>query len=264
MNGIDEVHYLGDLEGTGGTYTVDIAPTRFDFSQENILYLELLPGNVQQNAVFGWLWPQQGRITGQVRLEGVSETTIDFTKTTVSFDSTKNYLVVHTALKHNMSLEHGPWVLSGVLKDKDEKVAECLLPLNANGEFEQTVDLVFELKNPKFWSNQDPFLYELNMVLTNSRGDFDSIQMPVGIGQYTSTAEKWVLNDKAIEVKSQILTWDQEVRLRNQQQWRVILRISRQRGIMLFILWAFSPMKDGFTLPTSLGSESGSKCPLIL
>jgi beta-galactosidase len=241
LNGIDEVHYIGEVEGVGGTYQVDIAPTRFDFNQENILYLELAEGSLAQKKLGGWLWPEKGRITGQVSLAAVTETTIDFTQTTVAYDAAKENLLVNTVLTHHLTSEQGPWVLSAVVKDNNQKVADCLLPLNADGEAGQKVALTLKLPGPKLWSPGSPSLYELDLMLTNSRGDYDGIQFPVGIKTNTETNGKWRLNNQDFHVQGEMITAQQAYSFKNQQALENYLRELKAKGLNTVYFMGFFP-----------------------
>ncbi|NLI90793.1 MAG: beta-galactosidase [Peptococcaceae bacterium] len=253
LNGIDDANYLGEFEGVGGTYYLDISSTRFDFNKENVLYIELSKSGLQQKKMLGWLWPEYGRITGEIRLEAVSETTIDYTKTTVAYDLENKKLILNTGLKHHLTLDHGPWAINGVLKDKDQKAAECLLPLNSNGEYEQGITLVFELPDPKFWSPDNPYLYELNLVLSNSEGDYDSVQFPIGIKKVTGSNQRWILNGKNFEVKGEIISSQQGYLIRNQQQLEDYLKKSKAQGMNLIYFMGFFPDESWLFCADRLG-----------
>ena len=264
LNGIDEVHYLGEFEGLGGAYNIDIPPARLDFSGDNTLYLELSPGDFQQEKLLGRLWPEQGKITGQVRLEAVPETTIDVAKTIISYKPSNQQIIVSANLKHHQSLEYGPWILSGTIKDKEQKVAECLLPLNSNGEYEQQVDLVFNLLNAKLWNTENPFLYELDLVLSNSRGDYDRVQMPIGVREYAGTSAKWILNKKDIDVKGEILTQDQESIIRNQRQVETYLEGIKAKGFNVLYFMGFFPDEGWLYAADKLGVGVWLELPVNL
>lgn len=253
LNGIDEVNFLGEYEGSGGITTIDIHTARLDFSRENTLYLELSPAKAQQKKIFSWLWPEQGRITGQIRLEAVPETSINAAETTVSYDTAKKQAIVRLTIDHHQFLEYGPWALSGVIKDNNEIVAECLLPLNSDGEYKQQVDLVFNLPDPKLWSLENPFRYELNLLLSNNRGDFDSIQMPIGFRQMNSTTDKWVLNGKEIPVKGEILNQEQAAGIRNQRQVASYLEEIKNKGKNVVYFMGFFPDEGWLYAADQLG-----------
>lgn len=264
LNGIEEPHYLGEFEGNGGVYSIEISPARLDFSQDNILYLELSPGSIQQTKLFSWLWPEQGRITGQIRLEAVPETTINLAKTTVTYNQANQQIVLSANLRHHQSLEYGPWALSGAIKDKEQIVAECLLPLNSNGEYDQQVNLVFDLPDVKLWSMDNPFLYDLDLVLINNRGDFDRIQMPVGVREYSNSHEKWIINSKEIVVKSEIITQDQDYTIRNQRQIEEYLESIKAKGINVLYFMGFFPNEGWLYSADRLGIGIWLELPVNL
>ncbi|RNC29523.1 MAG: Beta-galactosidase [Candidatus Dichloromethanomonas elyunquensis] len=253
LNGIDEVNYLGDFEGAGGTYTLDVSSARFDFNRENVLYIELSKGNLGQKKILGWLWPENGRITGQIRLEAVSETTIDAAETTVSYDPANRKLIVHTGLRHHLTLDHGPWAINAILKDKDQKVAECLLPLNSNGEFEQTVALMLDLPEAKLWSPENPNLYDLNLVLSNSQGDYDSVQMPIGVKYTASSNNQWSLNQQKFEAKGEIISAQQSYLITTQQQLEDYIRQIKAKGLNIIYFMGFFPDENWLFCTDRLG-----------
>jgi len=264
LNGIDEVNYLGEFEGAGGTYAIDISPTRFDYSEDNTLYIEMTSGRIARSKLLGWIQPEQGRITGPIRLEAVSETTLDAAKTAVAYDTGSKNLNVNIGLKHHQTLEHGPWAIHGILKDGDQKVAECLLPLTPNGSYEQTVKLTFGLPDPKYWSLDKPNLYQLDLTLTNSKGDFDSIQMPIGIKKSSNTTEKWLINEKEIMARGEILTPAQSYLLRNQRGFDDYLKSLKAKGANVVYCMGFFPDEGWLYSADRIGMGMWIETPLTL
>lgn len=264
LNGIDEVNYLGEFESIGDACVVDISPTRFNYNEDNILYIEMASGKIEQSKLFGWIQPDQGRITGPIRLEAVAETTIDVTKTVVAYDTGNKNLKVSVGLKHHQTLEYGPWAIRGILKEGDQKIAECLLPVTASGDYEQTVTLTFGLSDPKYWSLEKPNLYQLDLTLTNSRGDFDSIQMPVGIKKIHSTTEKWSINNQGIRAQGEILTPAQGYMLRNQQGFDDYLKSLKAKGANVVYCMGFFPDEGWLYSADRIGMGMWVETPLNL
>ncbi len=262
INGIDEVNFLGEYESSGGNCSIDIAPAMPDYSLDNTIYLELSPGSIQQKKLLGWLWPEQGRITGQIYLEAVQETTIDVS--TVKYLTAEQQVVVNVNLTHHQNLEFGPWTISGVIKDKDINVAECLLPLNSNREYNQRVNLIFKLPQAKLWSTENPFLYELDLSLTNSRGDTDRIQIPIGVNKNSSKADNWLLNDKKFDARAQILTQDQENILRNKRQIESYLKEAKTKGYNVVYFMGFFPDESWLFAADRLGIGVWLEIPVSL
>lgn len=241
LNGIDQVNYLGEIEGTGGTYTLDIAPTRFEFDRENTLLIEISPGSFGKSRLFGWLWPEQGRITGQIRLEAVPESTVDLGGTSFTYNISKEQLIVKTTVNHHQTLDKEPWIIKGVLLEKGQKVAECLLPLSSNGKYSQTVELVLSLPGAKTWSLDNPYLYELQLSAINSRGDMDSVQVPLGIRGISTGQGKWKINGRELTVRGIIVTREEENRIRNLRQIDEWLDALKEEGINLVYFMGFFP-----------------------
>ncbi|KUO60700.1 MAG: hypothetical protein APF84_15940 [Gracilibacter sp. BRH_c7a] len=241
LNGINDINYIGEVKGIGGIHKLEISPSSFDFSQDNTIYIEFTPRTVQKEKLFGWIWPQKGRITGQIKLEAVPETTLDTTKLSFSYNRSTEQLVVTTILNHHQNLEKEPWVINGVLKNNGQKVAECLLPVSSNGKYAQQVDLIFNLPDPKFWSLENPYLYDLDLSVINSRGDQDSIQIPLGISQLTMELGKWKINNQDIDVKGLAITQEDEYVLRNQQAMPGWLQEAKDKGINVIYFMGFFP-----------------------
>lgn len=264
LNGIDEVNILGEVEGAGGTYTLEISPVRLDFSRENILYLELSPADIARTKLFGWLWPELGRITGQIRLEAVTETTIDISRTAVSYDPAQKQIKVGVNIRHHQSLGAGPWSLSGVLKDQEEKIGECLLPFNTAGQYTQKVDLVFTVPDAKLWSLDNPALYELELTLGNNHGAYDRVQMPIGVRDKGSNPAQGLLNSPQIAVKGQIITQAQEYNLRNKRQITEFMNELKGEGFNLLYFMGFFPSEEWLYTADRLGMGVWLELPVNL
>lgn len=240
LNGIDEINFLGAADGTGGSCRFDLPPTRLNFGQENILFIHMAEGVVQESKLLGRIWPEQGRITGPISIEGTPETALDIDRTTASYDFAKQQLTVQTSFRNFSFDEPKPVVLHGIIKENDLKVSECLLPLSTN-EASQMVNLIFDLPDVKLWSPDQPHLYELELMLSNSRGEFDSVHIPVGVRKIASTPQKWVVNDQEITVKAQILTQNQEYLIRNALQVEDWLKELKQEGYNVLYFMGFIP-----------------------
>jgi beta-galactosidase len=240
LNGIREANFLGEYESSGGTCYLDLAPARLDYKRENILYLDMSPSGADKRKLFSWLWPQMGTITGKIRLEAVSESTIDISSITINYKEPEK-IVVNLTIRHHQSLDHGPWAISGTLKKDEQTVAECLLPVNSNGEYLQKVSLVFDLEAVNLWSPEEPFLYELDLLLTNNRGQADRVQMPIGISKKAGSPAAWQVNGEKFTVKAQIITKEQEQLLRNKQQIENFLRQAKHKGTNVIYFMGFFP-----------------------
>ncbi|NLO98262.1 MAG: beta-galactosidase, partial [Peptococcaceae bacterium] len=253
LNGIDEVNYLGELEGWGNTCSLDIPPTMFDYRGENTFYLEMSPGSMRQRKFLGWLWPEQGRITGRIELEAIPETTIDVSKTTVNYKAKERQVAVNVSLKHHQTLKNGPWSLSGVIKDQNRTVAECVLPIDLNGQYEQTVDLLFDMPEVKLWSPDNHFLYQLELKVTNKLGQTDQVQVPIGLNYSTGTTSAWAYNGQKIPVRARIITGEQDYDIRNKQQIESFLRDVKGAGYNVVYFMGFFPDESWLFAADKLG-----------
>ena len=264
LNGIEEINYLGEIDGVGGTYLIDIALSRLNFSEDNIIIIEIGKGNLQKNEMFSWLYPDQGKITGLIRLEAVAETTLDLTKTVFDYNPSNQKLNVNVRLKHHQTLQYGPWVIRGALKDSGQIVSECLLPVDNNGQFEQTVNLTFSLTEPKLWHITYPELYELELVVTNSKGDYDSVQMPVGLRSVKDSAEQWNLNSTHIIVDGDILTMDKAYQIRYKQLFEDYIQQIKAKGHNVIYFMGYFPDEGWLYSADRLGIGVWIEMPVTL
>lgn len=253
LNGIDDIHYIGQVNGMGGTHKLEISAARFDFSQDNIFFIEFLPGTVQKEKLFGWIWPSQGRITGQMKLEAVPETTLDASNLSFSYNNSTKRLIVTTVLNHHQSLDKEPWVINAVLKDNEQKIAENLLPVSSNGMYVQEISLIFDLPNPIFWSIDNPFLYYLDLSVINSRGDIDSVQIPLGISQLAQESGKWMLNNQVIDIQGLVITQEDDYQIRNRQLINHWLKEVKDDGINLIYFMGFFPDESWLYAANDIG-----------
>ena len=253
LNGINDVNYVGEVKGMGGIHRLEISPASFDFSQENTLYIEFAPKTVQRDKLFGWFWPHKARITGQIRLEAVPETTVDTSKLSFSYKSSTKQLIVTTVLNHHQNLEKEPWVINGVLESNGQKIAECLLPVNSNGRYDQQVDLFFDLPDPMFWSIDNPNLYNLDLLVINSRGDQDSVQIPLGISE---------VRYQDIDIQGLIITQEDDYYLRNQQLMPDWLQEVKDKGINLIYFMGFFPDESWLYAADEIGIGTWLELPV--
>lgn len=232
LNGIDDINYLGELNGIGGIHKLDIPPASLDFSRENTLFIEITSGSDQKEKLLGWIWPDRGRITGQIRLEAVPETTLDTSVLSYAYNQSSEQLIVTAVLSHHRNLDKEPWVINGVLKDNQRTVAECLLPVNSNGMYTQKVDLLFNLPSPVFWSIENPYVYNLQLSVINSRGDLDSVHIPLGISSASTEAEY---------INGLVVTQIEDYQIRNKHFVDEWMQNTKDKGFNLVYFMGFFP-----------------------
>ncbi len=252
LNGIDDINYIGEVTGQGGIEKLEISPASFNFSQDNTLYIEFSPRTVQKEKLFGWVWPQKARITGQIRLEAVPETTIDTSKLSFAYKNSTKQLIVTTVINHHQNLEKEPWVINGVLKSNGEKIAESLLPVSSNGRYAQQVDMIFDLPDPLFWDISNPYLYDLDVFINNSRGDQDSVQIPLGIK----------VTDQDIGVQGLVVTQEDDYHLRNNQLIPNWLQEAKDEGINLIYFMDFFPDESWLYAADEIGMGTWLELPV--
>ena len=234
LNGIAGDQKVGEFEGSGGADELEIPAKVFRYGEDNILVVELSGSLEQRTMLLGSAWPKSGQITGGIRLEAVVETTFMPPQVSVSWNETTAQVVVKTNLLHHGFSQEGPWTVYGVLSDGSAGVAEQTLTVQSQENSDpQPVTLTFTVLDARRWTMQAPFLYQLHLTVTNSRGDFDDLSLPLGLRSIALTAGKWVLNDQVIPIKGEALTPQEEHRLRHIGQVESWLTSERQKGITL-------------------------------
>jgi beta-galactosidase len=92
--------------------------------------------------------------------------------------------------------------IKGIDKDgrsvhiKREQIINTLKALGS-----QTVTLTDELSNPRLWSSEDPYLYEVNLTLRNKKGIIESFTNHLGVRRIKVEGEFLSINGKRIKLK---------------------------------------------------------------
>jgi hypothetical protein len=234
LNGIASSQKIGEFEGSGGADGLEIPAKAFRYGEDNILVVELAASTVQRTIFLGSDWPKSGKITGNIRLDAAVETTLMPPEVNVSWIETTAQITVKTYLQHHGFAQEGPWSIYGVLSDGSAGIVEQTLTVNAQeGTDNQPVILTFTVPNAQRWTMQAPFLYQLYLTVTNSKGDLDDLALPLGLRSVALTSGKWVLNDQVIPIKGEALTVQEESRLRHAGQAESWLKSKQQKGINL-------------------------------
>jgi len=234
LNGIASSQKIGEFEGSGGADGFVIPAKAFVYGEDNILVVELAGSSAQSNMFLGFNWPKSGKIAGNIRLEAAVETTLMPPQVNVTWIDNTAQITVKTSLQHHGFSPEGPWTISGMLSDGSAGIAEQTLTVNAlAGSDNQPVTLTFTVPEAKRWTMQAPFLYQMYLTVTNSKGDLDDLALPIGLRSIALTSGKWVLNDQAIPIMGEALTPQEESRLRHAGQAESWLKSKQQKGINL-------------------------------
>ena len=234
LNGVASSQKIGEFEGSGGADEFEIPAKAFFYGEDNILVVELAGSIAQSNTILGSRWPKSGRVTGNIRLDAAVETTIMPPKVDVSWRENTAQITVKTSIQHHGFSPEGPWTISGVLSDGSAGIAEQSLTVKAQeGSDHQPVTLTFTVPDAKRWTMQAPFIYQMYLKVTNSKGDFDDLALPLGLRSMALTSGKWVLNDQVVPIKGEALTAQEESRIRNAGQTESWLKSKQQKGINL-------------------------------
>ena len=234
LNGIASSQKIGEFEGSGGADGFEIPAKAFHYGEDNILVVELAGSTAQRTMFLGSNWPKSGKITGDILLDAAVETTLMPPQVNVSWIGTTAQITIKTSIQHHGFSQEGPWTIHGVLSDGSAGIAEQTLTLNAQeGIDNQPVILTLTVPDARRWTIQVPFLYQLYLKVTNSKGDIDDLALPLGLRSIALTSGKWVLNDQVIPIKGEALTVQEESRLRHAGQAESWLKSKQQKGINL-------------------------------
>lgn len=234
LNGITSSNKIGEFEGSGGTDELEIPAKAFRYGEDNILLVELAGSTVQRTMFLGSDWPKSGKITGNIRLDAVVETTLMSPQIDVTWADTTAHITVTTSLRHHGFTQDGPWTVYGVLSDESAGIAEQTLIVNPQeGPINQPVTLEFTVPDARRWTMQAPFCYQLYLTVTNSNGDTDDLTLPLGLRSLMLASGKWVLNDQEILLKGTALTVREESLLRHAGQAEDWLKSKQAEGINL-------------------------------
>jgi len=231
LNGISSSQKIGEFEGSGGADELEILPKAFNYGEDNILLVELTGSVGQRATFFGSAWPKSGYIKGNIRMDAVVETTIMPPQVTVDWIEATAQITLTTNLLHRGFSQEGPWTVYGVISDGSAGLSEQTLTVHPQESADrQPVTLIFTIPDARRWTMEDPFLYQLHLTVTNSKGDLDDLALPLGLRTISFESGKWVLNGKIIPIIGEGLTPQEEYRLRNSGDLESWLISERQKG----------------------------------
>lgn len=231
LNGTSNSQKIGEFEGSGGTNELEILPKAFRYGEDNILLIEFTGSREQRNTLFGSPWPKSGYIKGDIRLDAVVETTILSPQVNVNWLETAAQITVTTDLLHRGFTQDGPWTVYGVISDGSAGLAEqTIIVYPEESADRQPATLTFTLPNARRWTMEDPYLYQLHLTVTNSKGDIDDLSLPLGLRTISFENGQWNLNHQPISISGEALTPEQEYQLRNSGELESWLISERQNG----------------------------------
>jgi hypothetical protein len=215
LNGVRSENLVGDTEsyGSGAVFTVEA--TRLFFDRPNILIIEMSNPSLRQAMPLGAVWPWREHITGRIRLDSVPETIIAPETVALDWRDADSLFVVTAELAHYQFAGNGPWTVTGVLAAADgTEAARTTVRLETERNYAEKVVLELPLTSPRAWRPDDPYLYLLTLQAANSRGEQDSVQMPVGVAKADTADGLWRLNGEALPARGLYLSEKDEFALR--------------------------------------------------
>jgi hypothetical protein len=240
LNGEDSVHQIGEFEGSGVQDTIEIPATAFNYGEDNIIIIRLTASKAQRESLFSLRWPSNGQITGQIGLQAVVGTVLTNPLIDVSWDNNNAVVTVTTQLIHYNLSENGPWSVNGILSDGSAEVAQQSLVVKPDGTANQAVVLKFNIQDAHRWSKQDPFLYQLRLTVSNSKGDQDDLALPVGLRSIALAEGIWQLNQEAIDINGSVLSSEKEAQVRNTGEVESFIKSEQEKGMnLLYFLGVF-------------------------
>ncbi|KGK90402.1 glycosyl hydrolase [Desulfosporosinus sp. HMP52] len=231
LNGISSSEKIGEFEGSGGSDELEILPKAFRYGEDNILLVELTGSAGQRSGLLGSPWPKSGYIKGDIRLDAVVETTIMLPQVKIEWLESTAQITVATDLLHRGFSPEGPWTVYGVISDGSAGLAEQTLVVETQESPDrQPVTLTFLLPDARRWTLEDPYLYQLHLKVTNSKGDVDDLSLPLGLSAVSFESGNWKLNGQELLISGEALTPQKESRLRNSGEVESWLISKRQEG----------------------------------
>ncbi|AFQ45699.1 glycosyl hydrolase [Desulfosporosinus meridiei] len=264
LNGISSSEKIGEFEGSGGSNELEILPKAFRYGEDNVLLVELTGSAGQRASLLGSSWPKSGYIKGDIRLDAVVETTIMSPQVRVGWLESTAQITVATDLLHRGFSQEGPWTVYGVISDGSAGLAEQTLVVESQESPDrQPVTLTFQLPDARRWTLEDPFLYQLHLKVTNSKGDVDDLSLFLGLNAVTFESGYWKLNGQELIISGEALTPQEESRLRNSgeiESWLISKRLEG-KNLVYFIgqipdeLWLQTADKVGIGIWAELPVE---------
>jgi beta-galactosidase len=234
LNGATSPQKIGEFEGSGGKDIVEIPAKAFRYGEDNILMVALDSGAEQRTIVLGTDWPEAGRITGEISLEAVVETSLTAPNVSVTWNGTTAQVAVKSELWHHGFSPEGPWTVYGVISDGSAGISEQIVSVQPQANVDhQPVNLSFAVPDAKRWNVKAPFSYQLHLTVTNSQGDIDDLAFPIAFRTIAFSSRKWVLNDQVMEIRGVALTPEEEYSIRHTGQMESWLIDEQHKGINL-------------------------------
>jgi beta-galactosidase len=241
LNGAEQSQLIGEFEGNGVQNLVEIPATMLRYGEDNVLLIQLTASKDQRESLFSLTWPNTGQIGGQIRLEAVVETSLTDPLLNVTWSNDQALVTVETQLIHHNLTEKGPWILRGVLTDGSMEIARESLLVETDGNNTQTANLEFYIQDGQSWSRQNPFLYQLHLTVSNSKGDQDDLKLPIGLRSLTWAEGKWLLNQEALAINGRVLSAEKEAQLRNGGEIQSFIESELQKGVNLLYFLGIYP-----------------------
>ncbi|MDA8228572.1 MAG: glycosyl hydrolase [Desulfitobacterium hafniense] len=263
LNGIESVHRVGTFEGVGGRDSILFPPSALMYGKENLLFFELEPGFIQKQRLFAFNSTDYGHITGGVWLEAVTETFIDKPNIKLAWDSDRANVDVTVELVHS-SLDYSPWLVEGAILDSGLEVAKNSTEVKSSESASHQVTLTFSVPNARKWSISDPYLYQLRISATNSKGDKDQLLVPVGLKSLVSDKGNMILNGTNISINGLALAPEMADSLRSEGKVESWLKAQRAEGINLIYFIGQFPDKTWLDTADRIGMGVWVEWPVAL
>ncbi|HHY28941.1 MAG TPA: beta-galactosidase [Desulfitobacterium dehalogenans] len=215
LNGMESSQRIGSVVSEGGNGRLQIPITALNHGQDNLLLLELTAPSSQKTTFLGSGYPDKGRITGGISLQAVMETSIENPRTQVTWEEHIAQVQVDFQLSHHGFSEYGPWTVQGVISDGSAEIAQAITQVHSDESSVQPVSLTFQVPDGHPWTPEDPYLYQVYLTVSNTKGDRDDIAFALGLTSLEYREGLFLLNGKELPIKGLALSPEKEYELRN-------------------------------------------------
>ncbi len=196
VNGTTPAELIGTVPGNYIPAVLDIATPRLKFGEANTITLKL-----EQPQVLGPWFPFPG-LTGEVYLEAVNSIALGKPKIDSKIASGGAGISLQIPVSSKLPKDE---LLNGEVSLYDafgNLAATTVLQVPVGEEGRANVQCSLSLAQAHLWSPGDPYMYRLQVSVSSTAGERDSLSVPLGIREVKFAGKKLLLNGRELEPKT--------------------------------------------------------------